>query len=70
MRCCPALYFGRPIVGWNGRFTPGVRAWSLLQRHGVTHSFLFPTALKAMMKAYPHPRQQFSLQTAGDHECR
>ena len=57
----PTLYFGRPIVGWNGRFSPEL-AFSLLQQHGVTHSFLFPTALKAMMKAYPHPRQQFSLQ--------
>jgi acetyl-CoA synthetase len=27
----------------------------------VTHSFLFPTALKAMMKAYPQPRQSFRL---------
>jgi acetyl-CoA synthetase len=24
-----------------------------MQRHRVTHSFLFPTALKAMMKAVP-----------------
>jgi acetyl-CoA synthetase len=32
-----------------------------MQRHGVTHTFLFPTALKAMMKACPHPRQQYRL---------
>jgi acetyl-CoA synthetase len=49
----PALYFGRPIVGFNGRFTPE-RAAELMLRHGVTHSFLFPTALKAMMKALPN----------------
>lgn len=57
----PTLYFGRPIVGWKGRFSPEL-AFSLMQQHGVTHSFLFPTALKAMMKAYPKPRQQFKLQ--------
>ncbi|RZJ21034.1 MAG: AMP-binding protein, partial [Haliea sp.] len=56
----PALYFGRPIVAWNGRFSPEL-AFTLMQEHGVTHTFLFPTALKAMMKAYPKPRQQFKL---------
>ncbi len=55
----PTLYFGRPIVAHNGRFSPQT-AFELLQRHGVTHTFLFPTALKAMMKAYPHPREHFS----------
>ena len=57
----PTLYFGRPIVAWNGRFGPEL-AFTLMQQHGVTHSFLFPTALKAMMKAYPEPRSQFKLQ--------
>ncbi len=56
----PTLYFGRPIVAWNGRFSPQA-AFELLQRHAVTHTFLFPTALKAMMKAYPRPRQHFEL---------
>lgn len=60
----PTLYFGRPIVAYNGRFSPEV-AFTLLQKHGVTHSFLFPTALKAMMKAYPRPREQFSFQLQG-----
>jgi acetyl-CoA synthetase len=32
-----------------------------MQQYGVTHSFLFPTALKAMMKAFPKPRGRFSL---------
>ena len=57
----PTLYFGRPIVAWNGRFSPEL-AFTLMQQHGVTHTFLFPTALKAMMKAYPEPRHQFKLQ--------
>ncbi|WP_096663383.1 acyl-CoA synthetase [Polaromonas sp. AET17H-212] len=56
----PTLYFGRPIVAFNGRFSPEL-AFTLMAQQGVTHTFLFPTALKAMMKAYPHPRRQFKL---------
>ncbi len=56
----PTLYFGRPIVASNARFSPEL-AFTLMQQHGVTHTFLFPTALKAMMKAYPQPRAQFRL---------
>ena len=56
----PTLYFGRAIVAYQGRFTPE-RAFELMQRHGVTHSFLFPTALKAMLKAVPHPRSRYKL---------
>jgi len=54
----PTLYFGRTILGYQGRFTPQ-RAFELMQRHGVTHTFLFPTALKAMMKAEPAPRLRY-----------
>ena len=60
----PTLYFGRPIVGYNGRFSPQT-AFELLERHQVTHSFLFPTALKAMMKAFPAPRDRYRLQLQG-----
>lgn len=56
----PTLYFGRPIVAFNGRFSPEL-PFTLMQQHRVTHTFLFPTALKAMMKAYPKPRQQFDV---------
>ena len=56
----PTLYFGRPIVAYNGRFSPQL-AFELLQKYDVTHTFLFPTALKAMMKAYPKPRDFFKL---------
>ena len=56
----PTLYFGRRIVAFQGRFSPE-RAFALMQAHGVTHSFLFPTALKAMMKAVPAPREQYTL---------
>jgi acetyl-CoA synthetase len=56
----PTLYFGRPIVAFNGRFSPEL-AFTLMAQHQVTHTFLFPTALKAMMKAYPAPSRQFKL---------
>jgi len=46
----PTLYFGFPIVGVRGRFTPE-RALQIARRYGVTNSFLFPTALKMMMRA-------------------
>ena len=48
----PTLYFGRPIVAFNGRFSPQT-ALELMRDCGVTHTFIFPTALKAMMKAFP-----------------
>ena len=48
----PTLYFGREIVAYSGRFGPQV-ALQLMARCAVTHTFLFPTALKAMMKAAP-----------------
>ena len=56
----PTLYFGRPIVAWNGRFSAQT-AFELLQKYEVTHTFLFPTALKAMMKAFPQPKKFFQL---------
>ena len=65
----PTLYFGRPIVAYNGRFSPE-HAFALMQEHGVTHTFLFPTALKAMMKACPQPRRAVPPQAAGHHERR
>jgi acetyl-CoA synthetase len=60
----PSLYFGRPIIAFNGRFSPEL-AFTLMQERGVTHTFLFPTALKAMMKAYPEPRRHFRLKLQG-----
>jgi acetyl-CoA synthetase len=56
----PTLYFGRPIIAWPGRFSADL-AFELMQQHRVTHTFLFPTALKAMMKAYPSPQARFQL---------
>jgi acetyl-CoA synthetase len=60
----PTLYFGRPIVAYNGRFSPQM-ALDLMGQCGVTHTFLFPTALKAMMKAFPGSAQQTVQQQFG-----
>jgi acetyl-CoA synthetase len=46
----PTLYFGFPIVGFRGRFTPD-RALDLMAHYGVSNAFLFPTALKMMMRS-------------------
>ncbi|MCD6675485.1 MAG: AMP-binding protein [Burkholderiaceae bacterium] len=56
----PTLYFGRPIVAHSGRFDP-TRAYEMLERHGVTNAFLFPTALKMLMKHDPEPRKRHRL---------
>jgi acetyl-CoA synthetase len=60
----PSLYFGKPIIACRARFSADL-AFELMQRHAVTHTFLFPTALKAMMKAYPQPRKHFKLHLQG-----
>jgi acetyl-CoA synthetase len=56
----PTLYFGHTIIGYRGRFDPE-RAFALMERHGVTCTFLFPTALKMMMKSVPFPRDRYTL---------
>lgn len=56
----PALYFGKPIVGFRGRFSAET-AFRLMEKYGVTNTFLFPTALKMMMKAMPAPRDTYRL---------
>jgi acetyl-CoA synthetase len=56
----PSLYFGRPIVASRARFS-AESAFHLMEKYRVTNSFLFPTALKMMMKAVPAPRQQYNL---------
>ena len=66
----PTLYFGQPIVGFRGRFDPE-RALRLIERYQVRNTFLFPTALKMLMKAFPEPRRSFdvnlrSIMSAGE----
>jgi acetyl-CoA synthetase len=56
----PTLYFGQPIVGYRGRFDPE-RAFALIEKYGIRNTFLFPTALKLMMKAFPRPKERFDV---------
>jgi acetyl-CoA synthetase len=66
----PSLMFGVPILGYRGRFD-AEKAYYLIEKYGVRNSFLFPTALKLMMKAFPSPRSRFdfklrSVMSAGE----
>jgi acetyl-CoA synthetase len=56
----PTLYFGQTILGYRGRFDPE-RAFALMEKYAVRNTFLFPTALKMMMKAVPEPRSRYRL---------
>jgi len=56
----PSWMFGVPILGYRGRFD-AEKAYYLIEKYGVRNSFLFPTALKLMMKAFPEPKARFSL---------
>ena len=56
----PSWNFGIPILGYRGRFD-AEKAFYLLEKYGVRNTFLFPTALKLMMKAFPNPRSQFNI---------
>jgi acetyl-CoA synthetase len=56
----PTLYFGYPVVGYRGRFEPE-RALALMDRHRVKNAFLFPTALKMIMKTVPEPRSHYGV---------
>ena len=56
----PSLYHGLPLIGYRGRFEAEKAFW-LMQKYGVRNAFLFPTALKMMMKAVPEPRKRYRL---------
>ncbi len=56
----PSWAFGQPILGYRGRFDPEKAFW-LMEKYGVRNSFLFPTALKMMMKAVPKPAEKYDL---------
>src|SRR5919106_30084 len=57
----PSWLFGVPILGYRGRFD-AEKAYYLIEKYGIRNSFLFPTALKLMMKALPEPRKKFQLE--------
>jgi acetyl-CoA synthetase len=56
----PSWLFGVPILGYRGRFD-AEKAYYLIEKYGIRNAFLFPTALKLMMKAVPEPRRRFNL---------
>ena len=56
----PTLHFGLPILAYRGRFDPE-RAFHLLEKYAVRNAFLFPTALKMMLKEVPRPGGRFEL---------
>jgi acetyl-CoA synthetase len=66
----PSMMFGVPILGYRGRFD-AEKAYYLIEKYGVRNSFLFPTALKLMMKAMPEPKRKYdfdlrSIMSAGE----
>jgi acetyl-CoA synthetase len=56
----PTWNFGQPLLGYRGRFDPEKAFW-LLEKYGIRNAFLFPTALKMMMKAVPRPMEKYDL---------
>ncbi len=56
----PTWAFGQPLLGYRGRFDAEKAFW-LMEKYGVRNAFLFPTALKMMMKAVPEPRARYDL---------
>ena len=56
----PTWNFGQPILAYRGRFDPEKAFW-LIEKYAVRNTFLFPTALKLMMKAVPSPASRFDL---------
>ena len=56
----PTWAFGLPILGYRGKFD-AEKAYYLMEKYGIRNSFLFPTALKLMMKAVPEPRKKHRL---------
>ncbi|MDB6169863.1 MAG: AMP-binding protein [Verrucomicrobia bacterium] len=56
----PAWTFGQPLLGYRGRFDAG-KAFYLLEKYAVRNAFIFPTALKVMMKEVPDPAAKYDL---------
>ena len=64
----PAWYRGCAVLAWrDDRFDPVQAAW-LLEHHHVTHTFLFPTALKLMraMGRLDRPLRLDSVHSGGE----
>ena len=56
----PTWAFGLPILGYRGKFD-AEKAYYLVEKYGIRNAFLFPTALKLMMKAVAEPQRRYQL---------
>ncbi|MGU7779689.1 acyl-CoA synthetase [Burkholderia sp. PU8-34] len=56
----PSWHHGVPVLARRFEKFDGEAAFDLMARHGVTHTFLPPTALK-LMRTVPRPRERFPL---------
>ncbi len=56
----PVWRFGQPLLAYKGRFD-AEKAFTLIEKYGVRNTFLFPTALKMMMKAVPEPKARYDI---------
>ncbi|CAJ9863552.1 acyl-CoA synthetase [Burkholderia pseudomallei] len=57
----PSLHHGVPVLARRFEKFDGAAAFDLLARHGVTHAFLPPTALKLMRAAVARPHERYAL---------
>jgi acetyl-CoA synthetase len=56
----PTWHFGMPLLAYKGRFD-AQKAFVLMEKYGVRNTFLFPTALKMMMKSVADPKAAYDL---------
>ncbi len=56
----PTWNFGQPILAYQGRFDPEKAFW-LMEKYAIRNAFIFPTALKLMMKSVPKPKERYDL---------
>ncbi len=56
----PTWHFGMPLLAYKGRFDAD-KAFALIEKYAIRNTFLFPTALKMMMKAVPEPKAKYDL---------
>ncbi|WP_298629703.1 AMP-binding protein [uncultured Thermus sp.] len=59
----PALYYGFMVIAYRARrFDPEEALW-IMERFGVTHTFLFPTALKILRSLGPLKKKRLRLKS-------
>lgn len=56
----PSLYYGRPVLAYNGGAFDPVTAFELLEKYGITVVFVPPTGLRMMMQV-DNPAERWDL---------